>query len=330
MIKSEGGSSKNKYFRFGLGVIIGVTLLFFSVKDVSWGEIKSEVEAINYTWILFAIFLYWLELPLRIVRWRILLSKLKPPVAGYQVGIAFMAGYAANNVLPAKLGEAFRADLLGRLAKVSRLAMFGSIIVERLLDMVMVLAMTAWGVFFITTTHVDTLEEVIKGLAALVIPVTLLVILVYFLVARKNNALNLRLKALSTKVQNLIQGLHVLEDPSSYLKLISSTLVIWMFNCLAIWSIMMSLGIQLNINQTILLIGMTGISAAIPAAPAGIGTLQYAFHITAILFDFSASAALVASTVVQLALLGSATVVGAMAYSYAIYHHLMPVDEAST
>ena len=334
MIKSEGEFFRNKYFRFGLGVIIGATLLFLSVKDVSWREIKGELEGINYAWILFAIFLYWLELPLRIVRWRVLLSKLKPPVAGYQVAIAFMSGYAANNVLPAKLGEAFRADLLGRLANVSRLATFGSIIVERLFDMVTVLAMTAWGVLFITTTHLDTLEEVIKGLAALLVPITFLVILVYFLVAKKNSALSLslslRLKALSTKVQNLIRGLHVLDDSSSYLKLISSTLVIWILNCLAIWSIMMALGIQLNINQTVLLIGVTGISAAIPAAPAGIGTLQYAFHITAILFDFSASAALVASTMVQLALLGSATVVGAMSYSYAVYNHLMQVDEAST
>jgi hypothetical protein len=256
------------------------------------------------------------------------LSQLKPPIAGYQIAIAFISGYAANNVLPAKLGEAFRADLLGRLANVSRLTAFGSIIVERLLDMVTILGMTAWGLLFVTTTHLDTLETVNKGLTLLIAPIALLVILVYFLVARKNNYLNVRLKALSIKVQNLIQGLHVLEDSSCYLKLLSSTLVIWMLNCLAMWSIMMALDVQLNVNQTILLIGITGISAAIPAAPAGIGTLQYAFHIAAVLFEFSSSAALVASTIVQFALLGSATVVGAFAYNYAISNHLLLGNEA--
>ena len=85
----------------------------------------------------------------------------------------------------------------------------------------------------------------------------------------------------------------------------------------------MALDISLEINQTILLIGLTGISAAIPAAPAGIGTLQYAFHIASVLFDFSPSAALVASTIVQLVLLGSATLVGAITYSYPISHHLL-------
>ena len=91
---------------------------------------------------------------------------------------------------------------------------------------------------------------------------------------------------------------------------------------------MAALDIELSINQTILLVGITGIATAIPAAPAGIGTLQYAFHLAAILFSFSASAALVASALVQLVLLGSATLVGAFSYSYAVSKHLLPAGEA--
>ena len=327
MTSSKGAIFRSKYFRFFLGVAVGAALLFLSVKDVSWSEVKGEIENITYAWIFFAAFLYWTELGIRLVRWRVLLSQLKPPPAGYKIAIAFVSGYAANNVLPAKLGEAFRADLLGRLANVSRLTVFGSIIVERLFDMLMVLGMTAWGVFFVTTTHLNTLEDVTRGLTLLLAPIALLVILVYFFVARKSNHLNVRLRAWSGKVQNLLHGLHVLEDSSSYLKLLSSTLAIWTLNCLAIWSIMMALDIQLDVNQTILMIGITGISTAIPAAPAGIGTLQYAFYVTAVLFDFSPSTAFVASVIVQIVLLGSATVVGAIAYSYAIATHLLQDDE---
>lgn len=328
MTNSEEAVSKSKYFRFFLGVAVGAALLFLSVRDVSWAEVKGDLEGITYTWILFAVFLYWIELALRIVRWRVLLSRLKPPIVGNHIAIAFISGYAANNVLPAKLGEAFRADLLGRLANVSRLSAFGSIIVERLFDMVVVLGMTAWGVLFITTTQFDALEKVNKGLALLAVPIALLVILVYFLVSRKNSPLNLRLKAFSVKVQNLIQGLHVLEDSSNYLKLLGTTMGVWTLSSLAMWSIMMALNIQLNVNQTILLIGLTGISAAIPAAPAGIGTLQYAFYITAVLFELPLSAALVASTIVQIVLLGSATAIGAISYSYAVSHHLLQSNEA--
>lgn len=328
MTSSEGSIFRSTFFRISLGVMLGAVLLYLSVRDVSWSDVKAEFESIKYPWIVVAAGFYWIELALRVLRWRSLLSLLKPPIAGSKIAIAFISGYAANNVLPAKLGEAFRADLLGRLANVSRLSAFGSIIVERLFDMVMVLGMTAWGVLFVTTTHLDTLQDVNNGLALLVAPIAVLVVAVYFLVSRKRHFLNLRLESLNTKVHNLIQGLRVFEGFSGHLKLLCITAVIWMLNCVAIWSILMALDVQLNVNQTVLLIGITGIAAALPAAPAGIGTLQYAFHIASLLFGFSASTAIAASAIVQIVLLGSATAVGALAYSYAVSHHLLRDDGA--
>lgn len=330
MASSGGSIFRSLYFRIGLGVFLGGVLLYLSIRDVSWNDVKGEFKNIQYQWILIAAGFYWIELVLRILRWRALLSQLKPAIAGYQIATAFISGYAANNVLPAKLGEAFRADLLGRLANVSRLSAFGSIIVERLFDMVMVLAMTAWGVVFVTTEHLDTMEDVNTGLGVLVAPITALVILIYFVVSRRDNFLNTRLQGLSIKVQNLIHGLRVFETVSGYLKVLASTVVIWTFNCLAIWSILMALHVQLNVNQTVLLIGITGIAAALPAAPAGIGTLQYAFHIASLLFGFSASTAIAASAIVQIVLLGSATALGAIAYSYAVSNHLLRDAQGDT
>tara|TARA_R110002072_G_scaffold208756_2_gene366213 strand:+ start:567 stop:1607 length:1041 start_codon:yes stop_codon:yes gene_type:complete len=316
VIRSVSTILGNYYFRIALGLTVGAAFLFLSLRGVSWSEVENELEGISSLWVLCAFFLYWLELSLRIIRWRVLLSHLEPPIKISQISIAFLSGYAVNNVLPAKLGEAFRADLLGRLASVSRLTAFGSIILERLFDMLVILGMATCGVLFITTTQYDTLEQVNRGLVVLVIPISILAILVYLLVANKNAFLIVKLKALSTKMENLIHGLHIIEHPSSYLKLIASTFVIWALNCLVMWSILMALNIQLTISQVILLVGITGISAAIPAAPAGIGTLQYAFYLSSVLFEYSPAVAIVASMIVQIALLGSVTLVGALAYSY--------------
>jgi glycosyltransferase 2 family protein len=324
----EGSLFRSNFFRIVLGLALGAVLLYLSVRDVSWADLRREFATLSYAWILAAAGAYWLELLLRIFRWRALLSQLKPPIARYQVATAFLSGYAANNVLPAKLGEPFRADLLGRLANVSRLTAFGSIIVERLFDLVMVLGMTAWGVFFVTTERLDTLNDVNKGLAVLAAPIAVVVILVIFTASNRRSLLKGRLQGLSIKIRNLVQGLRVFENGADYVKVFGSTVVIWMLNCLAIWSILMALHVQLDLNQTVFLIGLTGIAAALPAAPAGIGTLQYAFHIASLLFGFSASTAIAASAMVQLVLLGSATAVGAIAYSYAISHHLLRDTES--
>lgn len=320
---------RSKSFRLVLGLCVGGALLYLSTRDVSWPEVKRELEEINVAWIALALLLYWIELGLRIMRWRVFLSQLKPPLPGQHIAVAFFSGYAANNVLPAKLGEAFRADLLGRLANASRLTAFGSIIVERLFDMAVILAMTTWGVWFATTTHQDSLEAVSRGLSYLALPIALLTAAVYFLVARKQLAINLRIKALTEKAQNLIHGLHALREPASYPRLVGSTLIIWLLNSAAMWSILAALGVQLGPSQTVLLIGMTGIAAAIPAAPAGIGTLQYAYHLAAVMFSFPLSVALLASTIVQIVLLGSATLAGALCYSYAVSHYLLAKNPES-
>ena len=131
-----------------------------------------------------------------------------------------------------------------------------------------------------------------------------------------------------TVLQARCRGMTLMRMPLSVWGIFMATiLALLAFPALLVSAIMMALDIQLDVNQTILMIGITGISTAIPAAPAGIGTLQYAFYITAVLFEFSPSTAFVASVVVQIVLLGSATVVGAIAYSYAIATHLMQPDE---
>ena len=304
--------------------------MYLSLKNVSWAEVKDEFENIHYVWIFVALIFYWIELTVRVGRWRLLLSRLNLPIEASKISLAFISRCAANNLLPAKLGEAFRADLLGRLTNVSRMTIFGSIIVERLTDMIAILGMVAWGILLISTIHVDTVSDIKKGLTLLTTVIAFLIIAVYFLSTKKPGFLSVRLKAVELSVHNLIQGLYPIKDPRTVVRLLGSTAIIWTLNCLAIWSIMAALDIQLSINQTILLVGITGIATAIPAAPAGIGTPQYAFHLAAILFSFSASAALVASALVQLVLLGSATLVGAFSYSYAVSKHLLPAGEAKT
>ena len=218
---------RSRFLKLCLGLLIGTTLFYFSVRDVRWTEVEEHLNTITSTWVLLALLFYWMELGLRVVRWRLFLSEQRPPLPGNYVVIAFFTGYAANNVLPAKLGEALRADLLGRLANSSRLTAFGSIIAERLFDLVTILAMTAWGVCFAPIIHQDTLENVTHGLSLLSPLVFLLMVVIYIVVIRKNVAVNLKLEILTEKVRNLVEGLHELRKPATIPYLIGSTILIW-------------------------------------------------------------------------------------------------------
>jgi uncharacterized protein (TIRG00374 family) len=319
---------RRKSMRFVLGILVGAAFLYLSLRGLEWRDIETEIRRISPMWVLLALALYWCELGLRILRWRTLLSHLQPQVPGLQVAISFTAGYAANNLLPAKLGELFRADLLGRLANVSRLTALGSIIVERMFDLAIVLVMATWGVAVLTTADAQSLARVNQGLLVLLIILAAALGCVYLLLGSRSYTLPGRLAVAGEYLGKLTAGLHAFEYRPNYVRLVLVSLIIWLLNCLSIWSIVMSLNVRLGPGETILLVGISGISAAIPAAPAGIGTLQYAFHLTALLLGISASAAVVASSLVQVVLLGSATLVGGLAYAYAVSAHLIGQREA--
>lgn len=312
----------SKLLRLTFGLVLGGIFLFLCIRNVKWVDVKDIVVNIKPGWVALSLLCYWLELWLRIGRWRHLLSRAAGPADGKLTCAAFLAGYAANNILPAKLGELFRADLFGRLTNTSRLTALGSIILERLLDMTVILGMAAWGLFFMPKSGIqDQIGHLLAAMGGLLTIGVIVILAVLKTQARWGTIL---LGRLNEKFHNIMDGLHLLGDASSYARLVSSSAIIWLLNSLAIWFILMAVGVTLNFSQSMLLMGMIGISAAIPAAPAGVGTLQYAFYLVFIMLELPASTGFVASILVQLALLGSATIVGGWLYHYAITARLMP------
>ena len=72
------------------------------------------------------------------MRWRYLLR----PVGRVGFNAAFRAvvmGFAATSVLPGRVGELLRPYVLARTARLSASATFGTVVVERLLDLIAVL-----------------------------------------------------------------------------------------------------------------------------------------------------------------------------------------------
>jgi glycosyltransferase 2 family protein len=77
----------------------------------------------------------------RAQRWRILLRPVSREVPFNAALGATMVGFAVNNLLPARLGELARAYALGRSGAVSASGAFGALVLERLLDGVVLLAL---------------------------------------------------------------------------------------------------------------------------------------------------------------------------------------------
>jgi uncharacterized protein (TIRG00374 family) len=145
-----------------LSFVIGLAILGFVLSrvDVNVGEIRAKLAQTNLPLFIGALLLYYATFPIRALRWQLLLKNVgyfngSEAEAGGEhrrmpsaVGLAeiVMLSWFANCIVPAKLGDAYRAYLLKSTAGVSFSKTFGTILAERIIDMLLLFSLLAISV----------------------------------------------------------------------------------------------------------------------------------------------------------------------------------------
>ena len=100
-------------------------------------------------WLFLAAFaVYYLSFPIRVLRWKLLLQNVgyrkeqgvQLPGFWHLTKILYLSWFA-NVIVPAKLGDVYRAYLLRQEADVSTTRSFGTVLAERILDLIVLLAL---------------------------------------------------------------------------------------------------------------------------------------------------------------------------------------------
>jgi uncharacterized protein (TIRG00374 family) len=141
-----------KYTAFtSLGVLM--FWLVYRDQDFSqyWYRLKNEV---NYAWIILALFLGLLSHISRTLRWQIALEPLGEKPKTSNTFMAVMIAYFMNLVLP-RMGEFVRCGLLSKYEKIPFAKLFGTVVTERIADMIVLLFLTLLMVILNFSTVVD-------------------------------------------------------------------------------------------------------------------------------------------------------------------------------
>src|SRR5215217_136423 len=139
LTRDTAGLKSLSYKLFSL--LLGVLFVYLAVRQVNLSEALRVLGSLDLWWLLAGTLIYLLLAPsVRTLRWRRILRNQKALSFGETL-TAFLVGQMAVYVLPARTGELYRAHFLGQRAKMSRSGVVGSIIVERTLDGMILLAM---------------------------------------------------------------------------------------------------------------------------------------------------------------------------------------------
>jgi glycosyltransferase 2 family protein len=141
-----------------LGFAVGGLCLWLSSRTVDWQEAARIFRGARASDLAIGIALFGANMILRALRWQTILAFRARVGLGMSLQ-ALLAGYAANTILPARLGEFYRTHYLAWRTGLSGSAVFASIVIERLLDLAAVICALAIGMALVggsggTSRHV--------------------------------------------------------------------------------------------------------------------------------------------------------------------------------
>ncbi len=165
-------------------VIVLAFLIYTAQKlQINPGQTWTAMRSANLGFFLAALLIYYLSLPVRTLRWRLLLNNVgysresQPPLPPFGILFEiFFTSWFANVVVPAKLGDVYRAYLLRQESGVSATRTFGTVLAERLLDLSVLLLLFLSAIIislrenlpaFLRTGLYITLALVLVGISAL-------------------------------------------------------------------------------------------------------------------------------------------------------------------
>ena len=116
-----------------VGLGLTVVFLVLALQRVDLHAFVDELRNVNYLWLVPSAMCTLAGYVLRTVRWRVILSGAARAPLSTLFPVLIM-GFATNNLLPGRLGEFWRAYLLGRKRNVRKTLALASVVVERVFD----------------------------------------------------------------------------------------------------------------------------------------------------------------------------------------------------
>src|SRR5579864_69732 len=136
------------HVRTAVVLLVAAGLVALFLRNVDLRRVGGDIARAKPDWLAFGLATTFVSLVVRSYRWRYLLE----PLGNASFGQAFRAtavGFAASTVLPARAGEVIRPYFLARISprgSVTATGAFGTIVLERLLDVLTVLVLVTLDV----------------------------------------------------------------------------------------------------------------------------------------------------------------------------------------
>lgn len=132
--------------KFAAGLLVAGLFVWLTLRQADLPAIGRTLAAARFGWVALAVAVFLAGYGFRGERWRLMLRHDNPGLRWRDCAGPLMASVAANNVLPLRAGDAVRAFGFNRRLGITATTSLTTLLVERLLDLLMLLAMLGMAV----------------------------------------------------------------------------------------------------------------------------------------------------------------------------------------
>jgi len=172
-----------KYLKLILILVLIILLLAIFFKDANFGKVFNEIKDINPVYPLLFILGIFINMIIRSYRWGIILKQYKKKIS-FKTLINFNAIGFFINFLPGKVGEFARGILIARKEKINQSYGLASVIIERLIDVLMIVVLFLVSLFFIRDNNTPFMMT-LKKASYFILPIIVFIFLLFYFINSK-------------------------------------------------------------------------------------------------------------------------------------------------
>ncbi len=267
-----------KILKFTILTAILLFFIYLAFKDIDFKLLLVELQKTNYIYAIIGTLIgTFLGSYIRALRWRYLLNPLKENVKMSSLFPFVMIGYMMNALIP-RGGEVARPVLTAQKESISRASAFGTIVVERIFDMLSMFLVFGFCLFFfrekISEAFYPYNIEMISLWSSIIILLFVLVIVFMLLNLDKTEQIveSLTQKILPERFQSkihkifisLINGFLFIKYPRYYFKIFLTTALIWISYAVSTYLTFFAFDIKLGFLDANLILVLMSFAMTLP------------------------------------------------------------------
>ncbi|NTV62342.1 MAG: flippase-like domain-containing protein [Oscillochloris sp.] len=265
------------------GLAFAIVVFAFRGLNIDVAQTWEYMRGANPWLLLLGLVVFYTTFPLRAVRWRMLLRNADVPIQtghGSWASLPALMEYLylswfANCIVPAKLGDAYRAYLLKHNGKVSFSSAFGTIFAERLLDMIGLFAMLLLSGWITFGARMPEGTQIVFGFGALLVVVILAGLAsMRWLSPFIRRVMPVRLHDFYGRFEYAALRSF---SPAILPRLVVLTGAIWLLEGTRLYFVIQALapeGLSLGLSAVIFVALASSLLTALPITPAGLGVVE--------------------------------------------------------